>query len=79
MEYAFKNQIDSGDFTNNEFTEYNDWEQEEPSFGTDVEKDQQSQQEYLESEVTADHEPTDLGSVIPNAKHICIKLEHMHK
>jgi hypothetical protein len=73
MEYAFKNQIDSGDFTNNEFTEYNDWEQEEPSFGTDVEEDQQSQQEYLESEVTADHEPTDLGSVIPNAKHICIK------
>lgn len=73
MEYAFKNQIDSGDFTNNEFTEYNDWEQEEPSFGTDIEEDQQLQQEYLESEVTADHEPTDLGSIIPNAKHICIK------
>ena len=73
MEYAFKNQIDSGDFTNNEFTEYNDWEQEEPSFGTDIEEDQQLQQEYLGSEITADHEPTDLGSIIPNAKHICIK------
>ena len=73
MEYAFKNQIDSGDFTNNEFTEYNDWEQEEPSFGTDIEEDQQLQQEYVGSEVTADHEPTDLGSIIPNAKHICIK------
>ena len=73
MEYAFKNQIDSGDFTNNEFTEYNNWEQEEPSFGTDIEEDQQLQQEYLGSEITADHEPTDLGSIIPNAKHICIK------
>ena len=40
LEYALNCQMDSGDFTNNQFNIYNGAENEEPNYGTSVEDDE---------------------------------------
>lgn len=73
LEFAFTHQIDSGDFKNNQYYEYDGAENEEPNYGTSEEEDN-AEQEANKDVVLADSpEPVEYQDYLPNAKHICIK------
>lgn len=82
LEFAFNNQIDSGDFTNNQFYAYDGHEQLEPDYGTSEEEDNEQQAANKDIVLSDSPEPTEYGDYLPNAKHICIKsgtYEEMQK
>ena len=73
LEWAFKSQMDFGDFKNNQYYEYDGQPNEEPTYGTSEEEDLQTQAENLLNDVIEDVEPTEADSLLPNATHLCIK------
>ena len=73
LEYALDCQMDSGDFTNNQYNYYNGAESEEPNYGSSEEEDN-AEQEANKGFVLGDSpEPTEYNNYIPNLKHLCIK------
>ena len=73
LEWAFNSQMDFGNFTNNKYYEYDNQPAVDPTYGTSVEEDLETQSETLLSNVTEDIEPTEVKSMIPNGVHLCIK------
>lgn len=73
LEFAFNNQIDCGDFTNNQYNAYDGAENEEPDYGTSEEEDDKIQEENKDMALADAPEPTEYNDYLPNAKHICIK------
>lgn len=73
LEYALNCQMDSGDFTNNQFNIYNGAENEEPNYGTSVEDDEMEQANNQDIVLADSPEPTNYNNYIPNLKHLCIK------
>ena len=73
LEYALNCQMDSGDFTNNQFNYYNGSETEEPNYGTSVEEDDAIQAANQDIALADSPEPVEYKSYVPNLKHLCIK------
>lgn len=73
LEFAFQNEIDSGDFTNNQLNYYNGATATEPNYGTSETEDNLQQTLNLNAVLADSAEPTEYNSYLPNAKHICIK------
>ena len=73
LEFAFQNEIDSGDFTNNQLNYYNNSTATEPNYGTSESVDNTQQELNLNAVLADSAEPTEYDSYLPNAKHICIK------
>ena len=73
LEFAFQNEIDSGDFTNNQLNYYNGQPSVEPNYGTSENDDNTQQTLNLNTILADSSEPVEYDSYLPNAKHICIK------
>lgn len=73
LEWAFNSQMDFGNFTNNQYYEYDGQPAVEPVYGTSVEDDVATQSEILASAVFEDVEPVDTKDLLPNGTHLCIK------
>lgn len=54
LEYAFNNQMDFGDFTNNQRHDYDDVTPVEPSYGTSPEEDSLTQNNFIENGINSD-------------------------
>ena len=73
IDWALGNQLDFGDFSNNHYQEYEDYENPiEPSYGTDTEEDFWRLSDNLLS-VVEELEPTQYKSITPTGKHLSIK------
>ena len=73
LEYALDCQMDSGDFTNNQYNYYNGAESEEPNYGSSEEEDNAEQEANKDFVLGDSPEPTEYNDYIPNLKHLCIK------
>ena len=73
LEYAFNNQMDFGDFSNNQASEYDGTTPLEPVLDASYEEDTAQQSQDLLDTVLSDVEPTQYKTMIPNAKHLCVK------
>lgn len=73
LEYALECQMDSGDFTNNQFNYYNGQDSEEPNYGTSEEEDNAEQLSNKDIVLGDSPEPTEYKDYTPNLKHLCIK------
>lgn len=73
LEFAFECQMDSGDFTNNQYYAYDGAENEEPDYGTSEEEDNKEQEANKDIVLADSPEPTEYQEYLPNVKHICIK------
>ena len=73
LEYAFNNQMDFGDFTNNQRHDYDDVTPVEPSYGTSPEEDSLIQNNFIENGINSDIEPTEYNDLVPNGVHLQIK------
>lgn len=73
LEYALDCQMDSGDFTNNQYNVYNGADNEEPNYGTSEEEDNAEQEANKDIVLGDSPEPTEYNDYLPNLKHLCIK------
>lgn len=73
LEWAFKSQIDFGDFSNNKRHEYDGYTGMEPQYGLSEEEELAELTENLKKEVLLEQEPIQYKDGIPNATHLCIK------
>lgn len=73
MEFAFKSQMDFGDFTNNKYYEYDNQPSLEPDYGTSEEEDNLQQEANKDVVLTDTPEPIEYNNMIPNGVHLCIK------
>ena len=72
LEWAFNSQMDFGNFTNNQYYEYDKTPAVEPSYGTNVTEDAETLAASIVNNVIDEVEPTNL-SLIPNGTHLCVK------
>lgn len=73
LEYALECHLDSGDFSNNMYTDFEGVESEEPKLGSSEEDDNAEQEEYTKTEVADATEPTEYKDYTPNLKHLSVK------
>ena len=73
LEWALQNQLDFGDFNNNHYKEYDNWESpKEPDLGSSPEDDLEELIENLGKPIE-EVEPTQYNSLLPSGKHLSIK------
>ena len=65
--------MDFGDFTNNQYYEYDGQPNVEPTYGSSVESDAETAIENIQNEIISEVEPIEAKSLIPNGTHLCVK------
>jgi hypothetical protein len=65
--------MDFGNFTNNQYYEYEGQPNVEPNYGNSDQTDEEIQAANLLEQALLEEEPVDANNLLPNGTHLCIK------